>query len=94
MEGISLISFALLLAVSVVTVSAEAGRSACRELEEIGQTYPHHFDPAKYWYCETLNEPAEEKDCLKGMAYMHLLKECIPWANWQWKPLQDPPSVA
>ncbi|XP_017488815.1 PREDICTED: uncharacterized protein LOC108377059, partial [Rhagoletis zephyria] len=86
--------FVLLVAISVAKVSADAGRSACRNPVEIGQTYQHHFDPAKYWYCETLGVAAIEKDCPNGMAYMHLLKECIPWASWQWKKLQNPPTLA
>lgn len=89
----SALCFALTVAL-VVSVSADAGQSACRDRVEIGQTYQHHFDPAKYWYCETFGEPAVEKDCPKGMAYMHLLKECIPWASYQWKPLEDPPTLA
>ncbi|XP_004524198.2 uncharacterized protein LOC101452524 [Ceratitis capitata] len=88
------ICLALLAAVTLVKVTADAGRSACEDPTEIGQTYTHHFDPAKYWFCETLGEAAVEKDCPSGMAYMHLLKECIPWANWQWKQPENPPTLA
>ncbi|XP_005184775.1 uncharacterized protein LOC101899750 [Musca domestica] len=89
-----LISLALFACLTVVAVNALAGQSACRDPSEVGQTYPHHWDPSKYWFCEKLNEVAVEKDCPKDTAYMHLLKACIPWANWVWKKPENPPTVA
>ncbi|XP_034116853.1 uncharacterized protein LOC117576307 [Drosophila albomicans] len=85
--------FALLAAV-VIAVNGDAGRSACQDETEVGQTYPHHFDPAKYWLCEELNVAATEVDCPTGLAYMHYLKECIPWASYIWKKPEFPPTIA
>ncbi|XP_037952496.1 uncharacterized protein LOC119684369 [Teleopsis dalmanni] len=86
--------FVVLATVVFVTVSATDGRSGCRDPIEVGETYPHHFDHAKYWYCETLDVPATEMQCPHGLAYMHLLKECIPWDNWVWKQPENPPTLA
>lgn len=79
---------------AIVVVNGDAGRSACKDESEIGQTYTHHFDAAKYWLCEKLGEPATEMDCPSGLAYMHLLKECIPWASYIWKKPEFPPTIA
>ncbi|EDW24949.1 GL23111 [Drosophila persimilis] len=84
----------LLAAMLMGGVNADAGRSACQDESELGQTYTHHFDAAKYWLCETLGVPATEVDCPSGLAYMHLLKECIPWASYIWKKPEMPPTVA
>ncbi|XP_013101439.1 uncharacterized protein LOC106083132 [Stomoxys calcitrans] len=86
--------FALFATLAVVSVNALAGQSACRDPTEVHQKFPHHWDPSKYWYCEQLNENAVERDCPKDTAYMHLLKECIPWPNWVWKKPENPPTVA
>ncbi|XP_070852790.1 uncharacterized protein [Drosophila suzukii] len=83
-----------LAAFLVAGANADAGRSACKDEAEIGKTFTHHFDAAKYWLCETLGTPATEVDCPKGLAYMHLLKECIPWASYIWKKPEMPPTVA
>uniref|UniRef100_A0A1B0BUM2 Chitin-binding type-2 domain-containing protein n=1 Tax=Glossina palpalis gambiensis TaxID=67801 RepID=A0A1B0BUM2_9MUSC len=84
----------VLIALGVASVKAIAGRSACRDPVELGQTYPHQWDPTKYWFCEKPNENALEMDCPKGEAYMHHLKTCIPWPNWIWKKPEDPPTLA
>ncbi|XP_016960027.1 uncharacterized protein LOC108031295 isoform X1 [Drosophila biarmipes] len=83
-----------LAAFLVCSANADAGRSACKDESEVGKTFTHHFDAAKYWLCETLGTPATEMDCPKGLAYMHLLKECIPWASYIWKKPEMPPTVA
>ncbi|KAM7361530.1 uncharacterized protein ACRADG_012535 [Cochliomyia hominivorax] len=89
-----LICFAFLACMAVTSVMAIAGQSACRDPSEVGKTYPHHWNPVKYWYCEKLNEDAVELECPHGEAYMHLLKACIPWPNWVWKKPENPPTLA
>jgi hypothetical protein len=68
------------------------GRPACIA-EEVDRIWRNNWDPTRFWFCSAVNAVAEVMICETGTGFLESAQNCVDWADWEWTPPCNPPSV-